>query len=1786
MNINKLYLPLFILLFPVLLFGQWVKPSYIEHAGGPDTILMSNGTSLDGEIGQWIKVAVSDIPIDLTNQTPAQINNLLQSFNFSQLTTQQLTNLITNLNFTELTSAQCQAIADCILGNLTPTQITQLTENINFSQLTTQQITELSEIIDFSQLTTQQYQDIINNLDFTQLTAAQCQAIADCILGNLTPAQVTQLTQIIDYTQLTPLQISELENILNLSSYDDITEGGVDPTVAPAATDPKVYQNTVTGELFTWDGTSWNTLTLTHDFYLNDDSLTLLVNGIAYVVRVDTSKLLTVTNSLVKSEDVKRYVDRRDPFLEFLGPIRTGGPVYFNSTVNTTLDADTMSFTVYDSVLDSMITYSYPPVEMIQFINVFRDGTPTGHPDGELDVVNYGPNNTLTSVPDNDEWVNRLMRNYKTGEWALFQSANTYDTGAETFGKFGSETGWETPVGYEDYVNVSAVQLSEGQTDLLTDNNAGLYMASAFGNFVLGGSSSVGSSTYIPVANATDRDALDPSLLSEGVVVAVMDDDGFGTYCEYRIITAGVDFTSSVKEKIYPPELEDYNTPSCLTSPVGDAVANMVNAGVAGNDNANANPHYVMFTQEPITTRFAGQGVNAGGTEHFVSVLWDNVNSAWKVDNSSTGANSFPTFTPQSTDILVFRYQSNSVTPLVPFAIDGSTNGINHVENYGGLTVTPNMFNGVANSGEMDLTGTFLSFDNSSMLLQLDGTYTNGTTTLTVEEAIVQGYVPCTFDSNTSAADPISTEEGNLIILGDDGEEYALPEVDRECSIYTATATANANLIQNAGADRVESLTSDLSFDITPDGRNILLTRVLVQIFGGSPVTPYDEWMPVLSGGGLNVVGAMNPITSGNLTWNFPEIQLIDGVTYTITFPGSSGGDLRVDTSPINGEVSNTTQLSPGEVPTSIITGFEFTGPFKEVTYSDGETSKTIYVQEGTIDPLETTPTGNKKVIHCLSDEDVTRVVELVTNNSIQSVIGEHVDNTDPLNPIVKTLVKDECYVEQINVALNPNGNTRNSGPSMSGLTVYHIVTPAPPSGGTQATFISGITGVFDGVGNYSVLVTNTTTGESVGSSTETWSGSSTAIVVRAFDLNEPLSVSSGDLISVEAIGTGNGRWRGNFTGTPSGIYTNSSGTGTINSTVDGVFTGYYENFYNVRTYDDNSLYTVDKDGNTVTPISNTSGWTLCPPNSLSEAGIDPVLAAKELISLEEGNLLIKGDDDLLYALPLKSETCYKEIVDAPLAGSLFTLNNYDGNRTVSPPVVLGSSQTFYDPDKQIFFDLDELPEGARIKEVRMYDYRAGNNTAAITHSYNGVNTNAVSAASHANGFSPAFRSWTFTESQLLLDGTPLLINNPSQNTTDQGLGLQSNWISSITPGISTASGGANSGVTSSLEGFNAEVDFELSQINYYTVREYSDGEISKLVYFDSNDDPIVLTDIPTEWILEDCLSSEDELKVQELISEIPKWIKQQCFNVPTTTYQFVGNVVTQNNGNMSQASGAFAPASAPFRFLNPEPVPILMTGFRIRYGANGYSGTGQVTIGGQLFVDGAGFDISGQYRTLPFTPVNNVGVELPVGFNHNSAGGSNHGSLTGGFQGPVITNNPGGVFPTGNVSRAEIDYIVGTPIMEQVIVRTYNDGTLEIVDTVNNITTPLASIPNDWSLCEEVALRTFQLQEFTRTQPVIVGDGERLITIPDDLKIIAWGFSVATESTDTDLTVELKTIDKETGAITSISSGVLLANKNFSSEFSINPTDVDQGDMFFVSVNGTITTSPLGLSAYLRFKE
>lgn len=412
------------------------------------------------------------------------------------------------------------------------------------------------------------------------------------------------------------------------------------------------------------------------------------------------------------------------------------------------------------------------------------------------------------------------------------------------------------------------------------------------------------------------------------------------------------------------------------------------------------------------------------------------------------------------------------------------------------------------------------------------------------------------------SSDLISTEAGNLLILGDDNDLYSMPEVFRECSIYTATSNPNPNLIQNQNADRVEALTSDLSFDITPNARNILLTQILVQIFGGSPVTPYAEWVPVITGAGVSAAGVMNPITSGNLSWVFPNVELIDGVTYTVMFPGSTGGELRVDTTPVNGEISNVTQLAVGETFTGIISGFEYTGPYTELVYSDGETTKTVYSENSTMSVSESAPSGFKMEISCLSDADKAEIART-------------------------QWIKEECYLEpsgQFDFSGDPvvesNGDMlQSSGASAPATALLRIA-----NSGTEPIQVNSVRvrAGADGFTGTGTMVLNGETYTLTGS--EDISGIYRTLVFEP--VTNPIVIAPGG----SASSSGNwGAMTGGFQGpVASGPGSNPPFGGGTQARAEIDFTvgvALPETEVIVRTNDDGSLFIVDREADTLTPL-------------------------------------------------------------------------------------------------------------------------------------------------------------------------------------------------------------------------------------------------------------------------------------------------------------------------------------------------------------------------------------------------------------------------------------------------------------------------------------------------------------------------------------------------------------------------------------------------------------------------
>ena len=229
------------------------------------------------------------------------------------------------------------------------------------------------------------------------------------------------------------------------------------------------------------------------------------------------------------------------------------------------------------------------------------------------------------------------------------------------------------------------------------------------------------------------------------------------------------------------------------------------------------------------------------------------------------------------------------------------------------------------------------------------------------------------------------------------------------------------------------------------------------------------------------------------------------------------------------------------------------------------------------------------EVIYCVDRGD--------SGGGVNSITGKSVDNTNPANPVVRDWIKQECYEEVISVQLNNNGNTRNLGPDFEGLTISHVIqSTAFSPAGPQGNRLTSIQATIDNTGSGSLVVTNQTTGQSSATSTESWTGAFSSLTEVVFTLDDPLTISPGDLIIATTVGSG-GRWRFNLTGNQSGIVPGSSGTGPDG--LSGHFDGLIANNFIVRTLDDSSLCTVDEDANTTTPLASIpANWTLCPDTS------------------------------------------------------------------------------------------------------------------------------------------------------------------------------------------------------------------------------------------------------------------------------------------------------------------------------------------------------------------------------------------------------------------------------------------------------------------------------------------------------------------------------------------------------------------------------------------------------------
>ena len=126
------------------------------------------------------------------------------------------------------------------------------------------------------------------------------------------------------------------------------------------------------------------------------------------------------------------------------------------------------------------------------------------------------------------------------------------------------------------------------------------------------------------------------------------------------------------------------------------------------------------------------------------------------------------------------------------------------------------------------------------------------------------------------------------------------------------------------------------------------------------------------------------------------------------------------------------------------------------------------------------------------------------------------------------------CY--ELTTNINNGGNTRNVGPAV-GTSFSHL---------SSADFVlDSFNANFDDTGNVDgYTVTNVTTGESTTTNGFTWTGTFSQLSQGVFNLEDPLEVNNGDLLTFVPIGTPTGRFlRFNFTNT-SQVFVGLDGVG------------------------------------------------------------------------------------------------------------------------------------------------------------------------------------------------------------------------------------------------------------------------------------------------------------------------------------------------------------------------------------------------------------------------------------------------------------------------------------------------------------------------------------------------------------------------------------------------------------------------------------------------------------------
>ncbi len=125
-----------------------------------------------------------------------------------------------------------------------------------------------------------------------------------------------------------------------------------------------------------------------------------------------------------------------------------------------------------------------------------------------------------------------------------------------------------------------------------------------------------------------------------------------------------------------------------------------LNLGIAAHDQRTG-PGYIMYSEEPVHTRFADNPPSAWNADHLIAVVFDN--GAWKIDRNKLV---LVPFTPLPSDHLLASvdFGTNALVHLV--GINTVVEGISAGMVSGNLVITPEMWNGAPDAGEFGVTGT------------------------------------------------------------------------------------------------------------------------------------------------------------------------------------------------------------------------------------------------------------------------------------------------------------------------------------------------------------------------------------------------------------------------------------------------------------------------------------------------------------------------------------------------------------------------------------------------------------------------------------------------------------------------------------------------------------------------------------------------------------------------------------------------------------------------------------------------------------------------------------------------------------------------------------------------------------------------------------------------------------------------------------------------------------------------------------------------------------------------